>query len=86
MLAMMRTLPSHSLQVSISIEKTRFNRIAHVMDTLFSAGVWSVSSVEWGLLCLPRLADSQSLDNSGVPIPLEPSFESNRGQGVYPTL
>jgi hypothetical protein len=57
MLAIILTLPPHSLQVSmyprapsldamhqftLSISNTRFNRTAHVMDTRFSAGVWSL--------------------------------------------
>jgi hypothetical protein len=28
----------------------------HVIEARFSAGVWSVSSSEWGFLRLPRLA------------------------------
>jgi len=36
--------------------KTRFNRFAQVIETLFSAGVWSDSSGDWVFLHLPRLA------------------------------
>jgi hypothetical protein len=68
---MILTLPPHSLQVSIyprapsldaahqftlSILKTRFNRLAQVIEARFSAGVWSASSAEWDFLRLPRLA------------------------------
>jgi len=36
---------------------TRFNRLAQVIDTRCSAGVWScVCSGVWGFLPLPRLA------------------------------
>ena len=54
MLAMMRTSPPHVSQVSISILKTRFNRFAQVIEVLFSAGFWSVSSGNWVFLHLPR--------------------------------
>ena len=56
MLAMMRTSPPQSLQVSISILNTRFNRCAQVIEARFSAGVWSASSVKHDRLRLPRLA------------------------------
>ncbi len=56
MLAIIRTSPPHSLQVSISILKTRFNRFAQVIEARFSAGLWSASSAEWDFLRLPRLA------------------------------
>ena len=56
MLAMILTSPSHLLQISISMLKTRFNRFAQVIEALFSAGVWSVSSGDWVILHLPRLA------------------------------
>ena len=56
MLAIILTLPPHSLQVSMSMLKTRFNRFAQVIEARFSAGIWSASSVEWGFLRLPRLA------------------------------
>jgi hypothetical protein len=36
--------------------KTRFNLCAQVIETLFSAGVWSASSAEWDFLHLPRPA------------------------------
>ena len=55
-LAIMRTSPPHSLHVSTSILKTRFNRFAQVIEARFSAGVCSASSVEWHFLRSPRLA------------------------------
>ena len=55
MLAMMRTSPPHSLQISKSMLKTRFNRFAQFIEARFSAGVWSVSSGAWVFLHLPRL-------------------------------
>jgi len=36
----------HSLQLSISILKTRFNRLAQVIEARFSAGFWSALSAE----------------------------------------
>jgi len=54
MLAMILTSPPHSLQASISILKTRFNRFAQVIEARFSAGVWSNPLAEWGCLRLPR--------------------------------
>jgi hypothetical protein len=48
-LAMILTSPPHSLQVSISILKTRFKRFAQVIETRFSAEVWSISA-EWYFL------------------------------------
>jgi len=56
MLAMILTSPPHSLQVSISILKTRFNRFAQVIEALFSAGVWSDSFGDLVFMHLPRLA------------------------------
>jgi hypothetical protein len=56
MLAMMRTSPPHSLQVSMSILKTRFKRFAQVIEARFSAGVWSTSLAGWRFLSLPRPA------------------------------
>jgi len=55
-LATIRTSPPHSLQVSISILKTRFKRFAQVIEARFSAGVWSVSPADWHFIRLPRLA------------------------------
>ena len=72
MLAMILTSPPHSLQILISILKTRINRLpigqdvpvprstgmcesGQVIETLFSAGVWSVSPGDWVFLHLPRL-------------------------------
>jgi hypothetical protein len=43
-LAMILTSLPQLAQVSISILKTRFNRIAQVIEARFSAGVWSASS------------------------------------------
>lgn len=44
MLAMILTSPPHSLQVSISILKTRFSLCAQIIEARFSAGVWSGAS------------------------------------------
>ena len=55
-LAMMRTSPPQSLQVSMSILKTRFSRFAQVIEARFSAGVWPAALAEWDFLRLPRLA------------------------------
>ena len=44
MLAIIRTSPPHSLQVSMSISNTRFKRFAQVIEARFSAGDWSPSS------------------------------------------
>ena len=56
-LAIIRTSPPHSLQVSTSILNTRFNRLAQVIDARCSAGVWScVSSGVGVFLPFPRLA------------------------------
>ena len=52
-LAMILTSLPHSLRVSISILKTRFNRCTHVIEARFSARVWSAELV---FLRLPRLA------------------------------
>jgi len=38
----------------MSMLNTRFNRLAQVIETRFSAGVWSASSTEQGFLRLPR--------------------------------
>ncbi len=55
--AMILTAPPHSLQVSISILNTRFNRLAQVIDTRRSAGVCSgVSSGVRIFLPWPRRA------------------------------
>ena len=55
-LAMIRTSPPHSLQVSMSISNIRFKRFAQVIEARFSACVWSASSTGLNLLRLPRLA------------------------------
>jgi hypothetical protein len=55
-LAMILTSPPHSLQVAMSILKTRFNRFAKVIEARFSAALWSASSGEQDFLRLPRLA------------------------------
>ena len=55
MLAIILTSPLHSLQVSISILKTRFNRFAQVIEAFFSAGVWSDSFGDLVFMHLPRL-------------------------------
>jgi len=54
MLAIILTLPPHSLQVSMSILNTRFKRFAHVIEARFSAGVWSFRALY--VFTLPRLA------------------------------
>ncbi len=46
----------HASQVSISMLKTRFKRLAQVIEARFSTGVWSTSSTGWHFLCLPRRA------------------------------
>jgi hypothetical protein len=53
---MILTSPPHSLQVSMSILKTRFKRFAQVIEARFSAGVWSASSAKQDFLRLPRPA------------------------------
>jgi hypothetical protein len=40
----------------MSIEKTRFNLCAQVIEARFSSAVWSVSSPEGNFLRFPRLA------------------------------
>jgi len=47
---------TQSLQVSMSILRTRFSRFAQVIEARFSAGVWSAVLAEWDFLGLPRLA------------------------------
>ena len=57
MLAIILTSPPHSLQVSTSISKTRFNLCAQVMDARRSAEVWfCLFSAFIDFLLLPRLA------------------------------
>jgi len=64
MLAMMLTSPPHSLQVAVSISKTRFNLCAQVMDARRSAGVCScLCSVVIAFFLLPRLASVTNARN-----------------------
>ena len=48
--------PPHSLQVSISMLKPRFSRLAQVIEARFWAALWSASSGAQDFFCLPRLA------------------------------
>jgi hypothetical protein len=72
MLAIILTLPPHSLQVSISIFNTRFKRFAQVIEARFSAEVWFCASFRaLTFFPLPRFAGVIRLDVVSLVRPVE---------------